>query len=66
MGSRDVKVGEVGRIGLVKVIIDFEERGARFRDYGKEKCARSENRRTTKAAMVKYGREDANLFSPQS
>lgn len=42
MTTGHVEVAEVGRVGLVDVVVAFEERGTRRADGGEEEAARAE------------------------
>lgn len=63
MGSGDVKVGEVGRVGLVKVVVDFEEGRVGGGDDRLEEDFGRQRRGLAREAVVDKGVEYSILFS---
>lgn len=60
VGARDVEVGEVGRVGLVQVVVALDERRAGRRDDGLEEGARRQRRRL-QVELVEEAAEEADL-----
>ncbi|KAH6604616.1 hypothetical protein Trco_006323 [Trichoderma cornu-damae] len=61
VGSRNVQVGEVGRVRLVDVVVNLQQGRLGFGDHGLEEGARPEARRLAEDDVVEHGVEDAIL-----
>lgn len=62
VGTGDVEIGEVSAVGLVQVVVRFEEGGVGLSDAVVEEGSRREDGGfTTKADVVEEGVEDTNL-----
>lgn len=61
MATRDVEVGEIGGVGFVKVIIDFEKRRMCLADHGLEKSLGAEFGGFAHDRVVEDGVQDSIL-----
>lgn len=61
VGSRDIEVGEVGRVGLVQVVVDLEDGRVRGSDDGLEERIGAVLRGLAQRHVVENGVEDAIL-----